>query len=209
MPRSKSSRRWLDRQLHDPYVQRAQREGYRSRAAYKLLEIQEKDRLLRPGVRVVDLGAAPGSWSQVAVRLVGEMGRVIALDSLPMEPLAGVHIIQGDFRETEVLDALRQALAGEQVEVVLSDMAPNISGTAAVDQPRAMYLAELAVALAEEALKPDGALAIKVFQGEGFDTLLKDLRTRFTSVTSRKPRSSRPQSRELYLVAKGFRGGAA
>jgi 23S rRNA (uridine2552-2'-O)-methyltransferase len=205
MPRSKSSRRWLDRQLHDPYVQRAQREGYRSRAAYKLLEIQDKDRLLRPGDRVVDLGAAPGSWSQVAAHLVGPAGRVIALDILAMEPLPGVQVIEGDFREPEVLEALRAALAGEPVDTLLSDMAPNLSGAAAVDLPRAMYLAELAVELAGECLKPGGALALKVFQGEGFDALLRDLRARFASVASRKPQSSRPESRELYLVAKGLR----
>jgi 23S rRNA (uridine2552-2'-O)-methyltransferase len=205
MPRTKSSRRWLDRQFSDPYVKRAQREGYRSRAAYKLLEIQEKDRLLRPGARVVDLGAAPGSWSQVAAQAVGAQGRVIALDLLPMEPLPGVLILTADFREDAALAALRGALGGEPVDLVLSDMAPNISGSAAVDQPRAMYLGELALELAREVLQPQGNLVLKAFQGAGFDELLGDLRTSFAKVVSRKPRASRPESRELYLVAKGFR----
>jgi 23S rRNA (uridine2552-2'-O)-methyltransferase len=205
MPRSKSSRRWLDRQFSDPYVKRAQRDGYRSRAAYKLLEIQEKDRLLRPGARVLDLGAAPGSWSQVAARAVGPKGRVIALDLLPMEPLEGVLILTADFREDAALHGLREALGGESVDLVLSDMAPNISGSAPVDQPRAMYLGELALDLAREILQPGGDLVLKAFQGTGFDELLAELRAGFTKVASRKPQASRPESRELYLVAKGFR----
>ena len=205
MARSKSSRSWLDRQFNDPYVRRAQQDGYRSRAAYKLLEIQDKDRLLAPGMRVVDLGAAPGSWSQIAARLVGDRGRVFALDLLAMEPLPGVRILTGDFREAEVLAALRESLGEVAVDLVLSDMAPNISGMAAVDQPRAVYLVELALELAQETLRPGGGLVVKAFQGEGFDQILRALRAGFAAVASRKPRASRPESRELYLVAKGFK----
>jgi 23S rRNA (uridine2552-2'-O)-methyltransferase len=209
MPRSKSSRRWLDRQLSDPYVKRAQAQGLRSRAAYKLLEIQDKDLLIRPGMRVLDLGAAPGGWSQIAARLVGPGGRVYALDKLDMDPIPGVTLLRGDFREEEVLWALRALLEGSPVDLILSDMAPNLSGAAAVDQPRAMYLAELALDLARELLKPGGALLVKVFQGAGFDQLLKALRGSFAQVLSRKPKASRPASRELYLLAKGFRGQQA
>jgi 23S rRNA (uridine2552-2'-O)-methyltransferase len=201
--RSKSSRRWLDRHFSDEYVKRAQKEGYRSRAVFKLLEIQEKDRLLAPGMRVADLGAAPGGWSQVAARLLGDKGHLVALDLLPMDPLPGVTLIQGDFREEEVLTQLREALAGEPLDLVLSDMAPNMSGTAA-DQPRLMYLCELALDFAVQHLKPGGALVIKTFQGEGFDDFLKTLRQHFRQVASRKPKSSRRESRELYLVARGF-----
>ena len=201
--RSKSSRRWLDRHFSDEYVKRAQKEGYRSRAVFKLLEIQEKDRLLAPGMRVADLGASPGGWSQVAARLVGDKGHLVALDLLPMDPLPGVTLIQGDFREEEVLTQLREALAGEPLDLVLSDMAPNMSGTAA-DQPRLMYLCELALDFAVQHLKPGGALVIKTFQGEGFDDFLRTLRRHFRQVASRKPKSSRRESRELYLVARGF-----
>lgn len=206
MSRSKSSRRWLDRQFSDPYVKRAQGQGLRSRAAYKLLEIQEKDRLIRPGMRVLDLGAAPGGWAQIAARLVGTEGRVYALDVLEMEPIPGVTVLQGDFREDAVLAELRDALGGAFIDLILSDMAPNISGTAAVDQPRAMYLAELALDLAREVLKPGGSLVVKLFQGQGFDRYLDDMRSAFAQVLSRKPKASRPESRELYLVGKGFRG---
>ena len=201
--RSKNSRRWLDRHFSDEYVKRAQQAGYRSRAVFKLLEIQEKDRLLAPGLRVADLGAAPGGWSQIAARLVGDRGRLVALDLLPMDPLPGVTCIQGDFREEAVLAQLREALGGEPLDLVLSDMAPNMSGTAA-DQPRLMYLCELALDFAVQQLKPGGALVIKVFQGEGFDDFLKTLRSHFRQVASRKPKSSRRESRELYLVARGF-----
>ncbi|MEA3276999.1 MAG: 23S rRNA (uridine(2552)-2'-O)-methyltransferase RlmE [Pseudomonadota bacterium] len=203
MAKTKSSRRWLDRHLRDEYVKRAQQEGYRSRAVYKLLEIQEKDRVLASGMRVVDLGAAPGGWSQAAKRIVGAKGRVVALDILPMEPIPQVTFIHGDFREDEPLQRLQEALGGEPVDVVLSDMAPNVSGTAA-DQPRMIYLCELALDLARQVLKPGGTLVVKIFQGEGFDTYLKEMRGSFSRVASRKPKSSRPKSRELYLVAKGF-----
>ena len=199
--RSKSSRRWLERHFNDEYVKRAQQEGYRSRAVYKLLEIQEKDRLLQPGQRVADLGAAPGGWSQVAVRLVGDKGRVLALDVLPMDPVPGVTFIQGDFREVEPLAQLREALGSEALDLVLSDMAPNMSGTAA-DQPRLIYLCELALDFALQHLRPGGTLAVKTFPGKGFDAHLKTLRRHFRQVMSRKPKSSRSESRELYLVAR-------
>ena len=204
MARTKSSRRWLDRHFNDAYVKRAQQEGYRSRAVYKLLEIQEKDGILAPGMRVLDLGAAPGGWSQVAVRIAGSKGRVLALDRLPMEPLTGLTFIQGDFREEELLIRLWQALAGEAVDVVLSDMAPNMSGNPAVDQPRMMHLCELALDLSRQVLKPGGSLVVKIFQGEGFEAFHKEMRVSFRRVASRKPKCSRPRSRELYLVATGY-----
>jgi 23S rRNA (uridine2552-2'-O)-methyltransferase len=204
MARTASSRQWLDRQQSDPYVKRAQLEGYRSRAAYKLLEIQDKDRILRSGMFVLDLGAAPGSWSQIAARLVGPSGRVVALDLLPMDPLPGVTVLQRDFREPEALERLVETFGGESPHLVLSDMAPNMTGMAAVDQPRSIYLCELALELARERLQPGGSLVVKVFQGTGFDELLRDVRRSFGRVLSRKPKSSRSQSRELYLVAKGF-----
>ncbi len=207
MKRSKSSQRWLQRQKGDPYVRQSKLDGYRSRAAYKLLELQRKDRLLRPGMTVVDLGAAPGGWSQVAAREVGTRGRVLALDLLTLEAIDGVDLIIGDFHEESVLE---QALAwaGEPgVDLVLSDMAPNVSGMRAVDQPRSMLLVELAIDFAGRVLKPGGAFATKVFQGEGFDATLRDLRGRFDSVACRKPESSRRESRETYFVAKGFRVG--
>jgi 23S rRNA (uridine2552-2'-O)-methyltransferase len=205
MSRTKSSRRWLDRQFSDPYVKRAQEQGLRSRAAYKLLEIQEKDRVIRPGMWVLDLGAAPGSWSQIAERVVGPEGRVLALDQLDMDPIAGVTVLRGDFREEAVLADLRRELAGSLVDLILSDMAPNLSGTSAVDQPRSLYLAELALDLARELLKPGGGLVVKFFQGQGFDRYVRELRGTFAQVASRKPKASRPESRELYLVGKGFR----
>jgi len=203
--RSKSSRRWLDRHVSDEVVKRAQREGYRSRAAYKLLEIQQKDRRFQPGQTVVDLGAAPGGWTQVACRLVGDSGTVIAMDLLEMEPLEGVAFIRGDFREEGPLKALRDLLAGRPVDVVISDMAPNVSGMAAVDQPRAIYLCELALDFAREVLNPGGALVVKVFQGEGFDGFVRALRADFRRVVARKPAASRPKSREVYLVATGLK----
>jgi len=206
MPRSKSSARWLREHFTDEYVRRAQEEGYRSRAVYKLLEMHEKDGLLRPGMTVVDLGAAPGSWSQLAARLVGRQDAVIALDVLPMEPLFGVECIQGDFREAAVLEQLLEVLNGRPVDLVISDMAPNTSGIKAVDQPRGMYLAELALDFARRCLRPGGDFLVKVFQGEGFDSFLKDLRVAFATVAPRKPKASRARSAEQYLLARNYRG---
>ena len=203
MARSKSSKRWLKEHFDDYYVQKAQREGWRSRAVYKLQEIDEKDKLFKPGMTVVDLGAAPGGWSQWATHRIGEKGHVYALDILPVEPFAGVTFIQGDFREDEVYQQLLDALDGRPVDLVMSDMAPNMSGNAAVDIPRAMYLAELAVDFADQALKPGGDLLMKVFQGEGFDQLVRDLRQKYVKVVTRKPKASRPRSREVYLLARG------
>lgn len=203
--RSKSSAKWLQEHFDDHYVKQAQKEGYRSRASYKLLELQEKDRLIKPGMMVVDLGAAPGGWSQVAVNLVGHKGRVIASDILAMDGLAGVTFIQGDFTEQKVFDCILAALAGQKADVVISDMAPNMSGTPAVDQPRAMELAELAVDMARQVLKPDGVFVSKLFQGEGFDPLIAQLRKEYKSIKVRKPPASRSRSREVYLVASGFK----
>jgi 23S rRNA (uridine2552-2'-O)-methyltransferase len=203
MARSKSSRRWLREHFDDPFVKRAQQEGWRSRAVFKLLELQEKYRLIAPGTCVVDLGAAPGGWSQLARRLVGDAGRVIALDILPMEPLQGVTFIQGDFTEDGPLRALEEALGDTRADLVLSDMAPNMSGMGAVDQPRAMYLAELALAFAQEWLRPGGDLVAKAFQGEGFDHFLLSCRSDYEKVVVRKPRASRPRSREVYVLGRG------
>lgn len=205
MGRSKSSRRWLDEHFDDPYVRRAQREGYRGRAAYKLQELHDKYGLIQRGHRIVDLGAAPGAWSQVALNALGGRGKVFALDVLPLEPLDGVIAIQGDFTEDEPLQALEQALDGEPVDLVLSDMAPNLSGMSAVDQPRAMYLAELALAFARDWLKPGGDFLVKVFQGEGFDPFLADCRNAFDKVSIRKPAASRPRSREVYVLGRGLK----
>ncbi|WP_287962997.1 23S rRNA (uridine(2552)-2'-O)-methyltransferase RlmE [Alcanivorax sp.] len=202
MARSKSSKRWLKEHFDDYYVQKAQREGWRSRAVYKLQEIDQKDTLFRPGMTVVDLGAAPGGWSQWATHRIGDKGHVYALDILPVEPFAGVTFIQGDFREDAVYQQLLDALGGRDVDLIMSDMAPNMSGNAAVDIPRAMYLAELAMDFADQALKPGGDLLMKVFQGEGFDTLHRALRERYGKVVTRKPKASRPRSREVYLLAR-------
>lgn len=193
--------------MNDPYVQRAQADGYRSRAAYKLLELQDRDRLLRPGLRVVDLGAAPGGWSQVAAAAVGRGGRVVALDVIPLDPIDGVDIIEGDFREDDVLRQLTETLGRESLDLVLSDMAPNLSGMKAVDQPRSIYLAELALDFALLRLNRGGAMAVKVYHGEGFDDLVRTMRRHFERVVSRKPKASRSESRETYLVAKGARVG--
>jgi 23S rRNA (uridine2552-2'-O)-methyltransferase len=201
-----SSKAWLKEHRDDPYVQQAQREGYRSRACYKLLELQDKDRLIRPGMTVVDLGSAPGGWSQVAADLVGHGGRVVASDILPMDALAGVEFIQGDFTEEQVFERIVAAIDGQPVDLVVSDMAPNMSGMTAVDQPRSMYLVELALDLARRVLAPGGSFVAKVFQGEGFDALVRDARASFDKVLTRKPQASRPRSREVYLVARGFRG---
>jgi len=203
MARSKSSHRWLKEHFDDEFVKRAQREGYRSRAVFKLEEIQRKDHILKPGMSVVDLGAAPGGWSQYALGLVGRKGRVVAMDILPMEPLPGVAFVQGDFGEDAVLEVLLNRLNGREIDLVMSDIAPNITGVDAVDQPRAMYLAELAVDFADRVLRPGGDLLVKLFQGEGFDPLLRDLRARYDKVVMRKPRASRPRSREVYALARG------
>ncbi len=199
-----SSRCWLERQARDPYVRRAREEGYRSRAAYKLLELDRRHRLLRPGMTVVDLGASPGGWSQVAARRVGRRGRVVALDLLPMDPIPGVTFIQGDFREEGPLRALLEAVDGRAVDLVLSDMAPNLSGLRAVDQPRVMHLAELALELARQVLRPGGALLVKAFQGEGLDAYRDELRSCFEKVIHAKPQASRAASRELYLLALNY-----
>lgn len=204
MARSKSSRRWLDRHVNDAWVHRAQAEGWRSRAAFKLLELDDRDRFLRPGSWVVDLGAAPGGWSQVAAARVGAKGRVIALDVLPMEPIAGVTFLQGDFGTDAVLEALRAEVGARAIDVVISDLAPNVSGVAVVDQPRAMHLVELALDFAGECLVEGGTLVTKLFQGTGFDDLVAAVRRRFKRVAVRKPKASRPESREVYLVAQGF-----
>lgn len=204
MAKTKSSSRWLQRHFDDSYVQKARQAGYRSRAAFKLLEINARDRILRPGLTVVDLGAAPGGWSQVAVEAVGGAGKVVALDILPMDPLAGVTFLQGDFREQSVLDQLLTFIIAGKVDLVMSDMAPNISGVKAVDQPRAMYLAELSLDVARKVLAPGGSLLVKVFQGEGIDDYRTELKRSFAKLTTRKPKSSRPESPEVYLLASGY-----
>ncbi|MCK5697715.1 MAG: 23S rRNA (uridine(2552)-2'-O)-methyltransferase RlmE [Gammaproteobacteria bacterium] len=206
MARSKSSSEWLQEHFKDQYVLQSQQEGYRSRAAYKLLQIQKKDKLIKPGMNVVDLGSAPGGWSQVARQFVGSKGKVIALDILPMDQLAHVDFIQGDFQEDSVLEELLSVVNNQAIDLVISDMAPNITGVKAVDQPKSMYLLELAVDLADQVLTPQGSLLMKVFQGEGFQPLLAELRQRYQKVISRKPDASRSRSSEIYLLAKGFKG---
>lgn len=209
MKRTKTSKAWMMEHVTDPYVQRAKQEGYRSRASYKLMEIIERDHLLKPGMRVVDLGATPGGWSQVVAQQLGGHGRVIALDLLEMVPLAGVTFIQGDFREDEVLAELVKALDGRPVDLVISDMAPNISGVGMVDQARAMYLAELALEFAVQHLKPGGNFLVKVFQGDGFDEYIRSLRGHFNQVATRKPKASRGRTNETYLLGLGLSGQAA
>jgi 23S rRNA (uridine2552-2'-O)-methyltransferase len=204
--RSKTSHNWLKEHFDDPYVKMAQRDGYRSRASYKLLEIQEKDKIIRPGMTVIDLGAAPGGWSQVTSRLIGGQGRLIASDILEMDSIPDVTFIQGDFTEDAVLAQILEAVGNTQVDLVISDMAPNMSGLAAVDMPRAMFLCELALDLAGRVLRPGGDFLIKVFQGEGFDVFHKSVRQVFDKVQMRKPLSSRDRSREQYLLGRGFRG---
>lgn len=203
MKRSASSRQWLQRHVNDPYVQRSKKEGYRSRAAYKLTGIDDRDRLLAAGAVVVDLGAAPGGWTQVATRRAGPRGRVVAIDLLPMEPIAGATFIQADFAAAEGLAGVEAALAGARADVVLSDMAPNLSGIAITDQARSMALAELARDFALSHLKPEGAFLVKVFQGAGYDEFLRSLRAAFRKVVVRKPDASRGESAELYLLARG------
>lgn len=203
--KSKSSAAWLREHFDDHYVKESQRLGLRSRAAFKLMEIQDKDRLIKPGMTIVDLGAAPGGWSQLAGDIVGDRGRVIASDILAMDSLAGVEFIQGDFTEEAVFNQLMDVVGEAGADLVISDMAPNMSGMTAVDQPRAMYLAELALDMARAALKPGGAVIFKVFQGEGFDQLLREMRADFGKVVTRKPAASRARSREVYLVAKAYK----
>ncbi|MCG8413523.1 MAG: 23S rRNA (uridine(2552)-2'-O)-methyltransferase RlmE [Pseudomonadales bacterium] len=204
MARSSSSKQWLKEHFDDAYVKRSQEEGYRSRASYKLKEIQDKDGLIRPGMTVVDLGAAPGGWTQVAAELVGDHGRVIASDILAMDSLPGVEFIQGDFTENEVLDQILSAVGEEGADLVISDMAPNMSGMKAIDQPRVMYLAELALDLARTVLKPEAYFLVKLFQGAGFDEFHRQLQASFKTVKSRKPKASRSRSREIYLLGSRF-----
>jgi len=205
LARSKSSGRWLKEHFDDQYVKRSKDDGYRSRACYKLMEVNDKDHLLKPGMTVVDLGAAPGGWSQVAAEIVGDSGRVVASDILEMAPLGGVTFVQGDFTEDSVFEEILSAIGDEPVDLVISDMAPNMSGNASSDQPAAMYLVELALDMARQILKPNGHFLVKVFQGEGFDSYLADMRSSFQSVVTRKPDSSRARSREVYLLGKGFK----
>ena len=209
MARSKTSQNWLREHFNDPFVKMAQKDGYRSRASYKLLEIQEKDRILRPGNIVIDLGAAPGGWSQVTSRVLGDKGRLIASDILEMDGIEDVTFIQGDFTEESVLAQILAAVDNQPVDLVISDMAPNMSGVRMADQARAMYLCELALDLAGQVLRPGGDFLIKIFQGEGFDQYHKQVRQMFEKVQMRKPLSSRDRSREQYLLARGFRGAAS
>ena len=203
MKPSKTSKQWMREHINDPFVQMAQKEGYRSRAAYKLLEINEKDHLIRPGMVVVDLGATPGGWCQVAGAIVGDTGKVIALDLLPLDPLRGVEFIQGDFRDEDVLKKLEESLQGKPVGLVISDMAPNFSGVSSVDQDRSIYLAELAMEFAFEHLNADGSFLVKIFQGAGFEAYMKLMRSRFKKVVARKPKASRDRSSEVYLLGTG------
>lgn len=201
---TQSSKDWMREHLDDVYVQRAQKDGYRSRAAYKLLEIQQKDKLFKSGMTVVDLGSAPGSWSQIAAQLVGSKGMVLASDILEMDALPDVHFVQGDFREEDVFNSLLATLDGRAVDLVISDMAPNIGGNGS-DQPRAMYLCDLALDFAQRVLKPNGQFLVKVFQGEGYDEYRKAIMNSFSGLKSRKPEASRARSREMYLLATGFK----
>jgi len=205
MARSKSSKRWLQEHHQDAYVLKAREQGYRSRAVFKLEEIQHKDRILKTGQFVLDLGAAPGGWSEYASQVVGHRGRIIALDLLPMEPIAGVEFLQGDFTEQATLDALLTLTGERRFDLVMSDMAPNLSGMHSVDQPKSIYLAELAFEIAREFLTPDGVFVSKLFQGEGFDGLISQFRSSFRSVKLRKPDSSRSRSNEIYAVCCGLR----
>jgi 23S rRNA (uridine2552-2'-O)-methyltransferase len=207
--RSKTSQNWLREHFNDPFVKMAQKDGYRSRASYKLLEIQEKDRILRPGNIVIDLGAAPGGWSQVTSRVLGDKGRLIASDILEMDSIEDVTFIHGDFTEASVLAQILAAVDNQPVDLVISDMAPNMSGVRMADQARAMYLCELALDLAGQVLRPGGDFLIKIFQGDGFDQYHKQVRQMFEKVQMRKPLSSRDRSREQYLLARGFRGAVA
>mgnify|MGYP000084189140 FL=1 len=205
MKRSKTSKSWMAEHVNDPFVQRAKSEGWRARAAYKLMEIDDRDKLIRPGMVVVDLGAAPGSWSQVAIKRVGESGRVFALDLLPMEPIGGVEFMQGDFHDEAFVERFEEMLGGRQVDLVMSDIAPNISGIPSSDQARSIYLAELALDFARKHLAVGGRFLVKVFQGEGFDAFRKQIENDFKSVLVRKPQASRGRSAEVYLLGTGRR----
>jgi 23S rRNA (uridine2552-2'-O)-methyltransferase len=202
--RSKSSARWLAEHANDEFVKQAQKQGWRSRAVFKLSQIQESDRLLRPGMRCVDLGAAPGGWSQYAAKIIGAKGRIVATDILPMDGIPGVEFVLGDFREAAVLEEVLQRVGADKVDLVLSDMAPNMAGIDAVDQPRSMYLAELALEFADRVLAPGGDLLMKLFQGEGFDQIIRDARSRYRKVATKKPKASRSRSPEIYLLARQF-----
>ncbi len=206
MARSKSSTGWLKEHFDDQYVQQSQQDGYRSRASYKLLEIAEKDKLFRPGMTVVDLGAAPGGWTQVVAEKIGGKGRIVASDILPMDPIADVAFVQGDFTEDAVLEEILAAIDADHVDLVISDMAPNMSGVKASDQPRAMHLVELALDLARQVLKPGGSFLVKIFHGAGFEEYLKDMRSSFGTVVTRKPGASRTRSSETYLLGRQFKG---
>src|SRR3984957_13268513 len=203
--RTKSSARWLAEHASDEFVRRAKAEGWRSRAVFKLAEIQERERLLRPGIRCVDLGAAPGGWSQYAARIIGGKSRIVATDILPMDAIVGVEFVLGDFREEAVLAEVLAAVGAEKVDLVLSDMAPNMAGIDAVDQPRSMYLAELALEFADRVLAPGGDLLVKLFQGAGFDEIIREARRRYGRVATKKPKASRSRSPEIYLLARQFR----
>ncbi|PPK75438.1 23S rRNA Um-2552 2'-O-methyltransferase [Methylobacter tundripaludum] len=205
MGRSKSSSRWMQEHFEDEYVKMAQAQGYRSRAVFKLKEIQDKDQLIRPGMNIIDLGAAPGGWSQFARQIVGKKDKIIALDILAMDPLEGVDFIQGDFREQAVLDLLYAVLDGAPINLVMSDMAPNMSGNKGVDQPRSIYLGELALETAKTVLAKDGVFLVKLFHGAGFEDFHKEVQQSFAKVIIRKPKASRPRSNEVYILAKGFK----
>ncbi|ETX10481.1 23S rRNA methyltransferase [Marinomonas ushuaiensis DSM 15871] len=206
MARSKSSNSWMKEHFDDKYVKKSQQDGYRSRASYKLIEINDKDKLFRPAMRVVDLGAAPGGWSQIAAKLVGDKGVIVASDILEMAPLPGVSFVQGDFTEQEVYEAILTEIGDQKADLVISDMAPNMSGNSSSDQPQAMYLVELALDMASQVLRPGGNFLVKVFQGEGFDEYLKSMRAQFESVVTRKPDASRARSREVYLLGRQYKG---
>ena len=202
--RTKSSARWLAEHASDEFVKRAQREGWRSRAVFKLEQIQASERLLRPGLRCVDLGAAPGGWSQYAARIIGGKNYIVATDILPMDPIPGVEFVQGDFRDEATLEEILKRLGSDKVDLVMSDMAPNMAGIDAVDQPRSMYLAELALEFADRVLAPGGDLLVKLFQGAGFEQIMRDARSRYGRVVTKKPKASRSRSPEIYLLARQF-----
>jgi 23S rRNA (uridine2552-2'-O)-methyltransferase len=206
MPRTKSSASWMSRHLSDPYVKQAQKDGYRSRAAYKLIELIEKDKLIRPAMRILDLGSAPGGWSQVAGKLVGEKGRVLATDILPMKAIRNVDFIQGDFNDDAIVQQLLAWVGGGKFDLIISDIAPNITGIASADQASSIYFLELALDTVLKTLKPGANFVAKMFQGQGSDQYLKQLRVHFDKVLIRKPAASRKESSEVYLVAKGFKG---